>query len=633
MEILGDRTMERKFSSLPSGSFGAGWLCATTVLILLVAVVYAFYIAFTRPLSLDEGFLMITVQSFLEGQPLYDSVFTQYGPVYYAYEWIVHRAVSVPLTHDATRLLSIFHWLVAAALLGLAGRRITGSAIAGLFVFMQAVVHLAPLANEPGHPQELIATLLATGLLVASGPVNKSRTLAILAAIAIALFFTKINVGIFFAVALGLAMLWQAPNRFAQGTMAWLLIASCAILPFLLMRRFIIYDWCRNYALLVAATSIAASITAKDRTPGAFGRRPWLTVSAASIVTAIAWVAIALLAGTSWRAFIDGVVLIPLRLVAAAVWPLQTPTFALLSPAGSLVLAAFLSVNPKHLRRAHIITLFKVLFGIATLVFMAGSHIQLQYLLPWMWLVIIPSAMEQAHRENFARAFLAFAAVWQSLQAYPIAGTQVAIATLFIPVAGIVCLVDALRRLRGSELILSRIARCQPATALIAKAAAAAAVLGFFTLVSCNLPAARRHYATLPALDLPGSRLIRADASTVRSYQALAHYLEANCDTFLTSPGMNSFYFWARKQPPTHLNVTTFSILTKQQEEQVVTALNRASRPLIVAIEGTITPAPANAGLPLRPFMRVLRDEYVEIHHIPPFKIYRPKNQAKSTRS
>ena len=61
---------------------------------------------------------MITIQSFLEKQPLYDVVFTQYGPAYYVYEWFLHRVLSIPLTHDATRWLCIVHWLGAAALLG-----------------------------------------------------------------------------------------------------------------------------------------------------------------------------------------------------------------------------------------------------------------------------------------------------------------------------------------------------------------------------------------------------------------------------------------------------------------------------------------------------------------------------------
>src|SRR5688500_18465572 len=100
----------------------SAWLItATGVLVVGAALLYMFYTVFRRPLSRDEGFLMITVQSFLDGQALYDSVFTQYGPVYYFYEWLLHRPLGIPLTHDATRFLCAFHWLTASVLLAIAG--------------------------------------------------------------------------------------------------------------------------------------------------------------------------------------------------------------------------------------------------------------------------------------------------------------------------------------------------------------------------------------------------------------------------------------------------------------------------------------------------------------------------------
>src|SRR6266446_6728362 len=118
-----------------------GWLLAVAAILFLgIAATYAFYIVFSRQMSPDEGYLMITVQSFIEGNPLYDSVFTHYGPFYYAYEWIIHRLLSVPLTVDATRLLCLFHWVTAATLLGFAAGKMTRSAVTGVFVFTQATI-------------------------------------------------------------------------------------------------------------------------------------------------------------------------------------------------------------------------------------------------------------------------------------------------------------------------------------------------------------------------------------------------------------------------------------------------------------------------------------------------------------
>jgi len=48
----------------------------------------------------DEGYMMRTVQGTLDGQPLYDEVVSPYGPVYYLYEWFVHRPCGLPVTND-----------------------------------------------------------------------------------------------------------------------------------------------------------------------------------------------------------------------------------------------------------------------------------------------------------------------------------------------------------------------------------------------------------------------------------------------------------------------------------------------------------------------------------------------------
>ena len=190
------------------------WLSGiVTVPFLAGAGLYMFYIIFSQKSGDDEGYLMISVRGFLEGHPLYDSVFTQYGPVYYLYEWLLRSLTALPMTHDATRMLCIFHWLLAAAALAVAGGLICRSVLAGIFVFMQAVVHLTMIGNEPGHPQELVAVLLAFSLLAATALSPRMRTLKILAVMAGALFFIKVNVGAFFFLALLLVIRCRSMDR------------------------------------------------------------------------------------------------------------------------------------------------------------------------------------------------------------------------------------------------------------------------------------------------------------------------------------------------------------------------------------------------------------------------------------
>jgi hypothetical protein len=603
------------------------WIWLTCALILLlVALAYAFYTTFSQALGLDEGYLMITVQSFLEGQPLYDVVFTQYGPVYYVYEWFLHRVLSIPLTHDATRWLCIVHWLSAAALLGVLGRIMTGSLLAGLFASSQGVLHLAHLGREPGHPQEIIALLLALGV-VAANRIDKKTGLPALGAVAAVLLFIKPNVGIFFAAALFLAIYFHS-NRAGSGASGrtWLLIAGCALLPFLLMRRYVMFEWCRNYSLLAALAIVAAALTARDVASHRVSLRRCIEAAIAFVAVAIVFAGIAMSTGTSAAGLLDGLLLTPLRTPDIAILPLRVPNAAVLNAVAALLVAMLASATAGHASRDSVITFLKLCFVLITSFVLIGQpSSQLVYILPWVWLVAVPGGSgttQRALATSFPRVFLSLASAWQSLQAYPVAGTQLAIGSMLLVVATTVSLADALIALRIPERIRTIAAHWRTSLAGACQGLAAIAVVGFFALVWCKLPAARRNYATLAQLNLPGADLVRTDTAMVQGYQALAQYLRANSDTFITCPGINDFYFWTGKRPPTHLNPTTMSILTARQQEQILAGLRRAEKPLIVILESIVDDPGRRGSGTIRVLLEALRNEYVEVHHIPPFKIY-----------
>ena len=249
----------------PRTSTLPAWLAVVMALAVLgFSVLYLYFTVFSLSSSPDEGYLMITIQSYLAGHPLYDVVFTQYGPFYYCYQALVRLLVSLPLTHDATRLFCMFHWLLASALLGLAAARLFRSRLAGLFVFGQAIVHLTSLANEPGHPQEVLAVLLALAILIAVQAKGRWTLYGTLGAIGGMIAFTKINVGAFFVLALLLAIYCQSDSRFRQGIWPWVLALLCAALPPLLMRQHLAVPWCRNHCLILAVT-LATTLVVANR--------------------------------------------------------------------------------------------------------------------------------------------------------------------------------------------------------------------------------------------------------------------------------------------------------------------------------------------------------------------------------
>src|SRR2546421_6862139 len=70
---------------LPVSKSYRGWVLGIAAILFLgVAAAFAYYVVFSRSMSPDEGYLMITVQSFVDGNALYDKVITHYGPFYYA---------------------------------------------------------------------------------------------------------------------------------------------------------------------------------------------------------------------------------------------------------------------------------------------------------------------------------------------------------------------------------------------------------------------------------------------------------------------------------------------------------------------------------------------------------------------
>jgi hypothetical protein len=616
---------------------GTIWLAGAAGLLFLgVAAAYAWFTVFSRPMSPDEGYLMITVQSFLEGAPLYDSVFTQYGPAYYFYEWVVRMVLSVPLTHDATRMLAIVHWLATALVLGCAARAMTGSWLAGLFVFAQAMVHLAAMAGEPGHPQELVALLLALGMLAAIRDGSRFERLAVLGAIAALLAFTKINAGLFFGVALFLGLRCAAKDGLARGVWTWLLAGVCAVLPFFLMWGHLKADWCRNYSVL-AASAIAASwlIAQRFACGNAWGYARIRNGASAFLVVCVGIIGIVLWTGTSLRGLLDGLLLTPLKLSGVALLPAKLPNAVMFNAAGALVVAIVVRLKSQERRMRNAVTILKAVFSIAGSFCVIGNATpQLAFLLPWVWLVAVPSVEEpdRNSRESFPRVFLCLAAAWQGLQAYPIAGTQVMMATLLLVVAYGVCLADVFNSLAVQGQSPKWLIALPPRRIQLANALVVVALLCIFSNAWCKLPALRSHYASLPVLDLPGSRHVRFDLETTAMYRKLAEYLEKECDTFVTYPGFNSLYFWAGKHPPTHLNSTGWGQLTHRQQEQILGSLRQARRPLLVVVAAAVESWRNGAPERIRPLVRTVQEDYREIDRIGRFIVFAPRRAADTAR-
>jgi len=210
----------------------------------------------------DEGYVMISLRSYMNGHPLYDTTFSQYGPAYYVLNDAFHTVTGCPVTHDVARLKTLAIWLVAAILAAAIVFRLTGDRWVSLTALGAVYCHLDRLGLEPGHPQEVCLLALLGSLLVATLIVRdragctsgwairsdgcderqseRNTGVPLFALIALGLLtatavMTKLNVGALLLLSLSLAMLLHAPpSRLRTGLLTCYVIAAIAG-PFVLV--------------------------------------------------------------------------------------------------------------------------------------------------------------------------------------------------------------------------------------------------------------------------------------------------------------------------------------------------------------------------------------------------------------
>lgn len=625
-----DELVERQNSSLRLWYWV---LVPGALLFLIVGAVYAFTATFGQFRNYDdEGRLMISVQGYLEGNPLYDRVNSHYGPVYYFYEWAMHKLAAIPLTSDATAGLCVAHWILGATILALAGFCMTRSTLLAAFIFMQAVVHLTPLDNEPGHPQELVVMMLCIAGLVAVGGLKRRQTLPLLAAIGTGLLFTKINVGGFFGLALALAMLCCTSGAGFVRVGVWVVTLLSATIPILLMWSHYGQEWARNYSLEMTLSILAVGLVANTFvTERAIRPREWVRTATTSIIISGVILFVLLATGSTlsaiWQSLvtgaskIGGIFYIPLHLESLS-WS-----------AWAALMAAALAACLKRRQAAMLVplSLIKFVYGVTgTLVLVFEPASQLGCLLPWAWLLVVGT--KEMDSDSFPRIFLSFLAVWQGLQAYPVGGTQVSVGTFMGVLVYSVCLWDAIRVFAGTSFLhlpLQRMASMGGGR--LAQIGVFLALLTVFSMKWCEPMLKWREYEAKQPLDLPGCHYRRIAPANAIQYRKLAEFLETRSDTFFIFPGLNSMYFWTDKKPPTYFNVGGEGIMpTEPQQVEVVEALERAKRSLVVLREMDWPFGRAHGELKAGPLADFVRNGCYQIAAFAQFKILAPRQSYKT---
>jgi len=535
----------------------------------------------------DTGYMLSLIRGFNEHGHLYQATFSQYGPFYSEFYYLVCGVLRVPITHDGIRWVVLVLWILGSVAGAIFTFRLTGRIWMALLAQFFCFHVLKDLVEEPGHPLSLLVACFGGLALCLAG--EKSEPPKFWQPIAVGtllgvLLMIKINLGVFALAAVGVALIYRSPldmwGKVLRGAAAFLFASIFALIgtgwPVEVRTYFAILFICSLLSVLVCARGQAFDWRAASR----FGL--W-TLSALLLTCALCLLG-ALITGSGWTDLIDGMITGPMRLGAVfTVLPSIGRLTAINAMIGLLLAIAWrFSGRASPAQQSWLLFGMRLFFLVLVIVWLATSVPYFTWVLPFLWIAALPINSDTRESNmpigQFAQLAIVLVAVGQVLGLYPVCGTQVSLpiymgtlCVLFV-VAGL--LVDQ-KASAPNLLTLRRIS----VTAVII--GLAVVVFGLSWRVF-RLAASR--YDHLSSLDLPGAKLLRTDESSAATYRFLAANLRDCRPSFLTIPGLNSLYGWSEREAPTGFNATmNFALLSPAQQGAMVD-VGRTCQPIAAVL-------------------------------------------------
>ena len=613
----------------------------------IAATITAYFIIFTTfaPYD-DEGTLLIGLRAFVDGDPLYRDIWSVYGPFYYELFGGLFSLFGQEVTTNASRTIVLVVWVATSLFFGVAAHRFTRNLWLGLTGMIAAFGSLVVLANEPMHPHGLCVLLLGGfALLLASGPSRRPAWLgAASGALLAALLMTKVNLGIFAIAAVVVAAAFTAWPFAGRLPIRWLVGAAFLAMPLAVLGRDLDLAWTRELALLEILAMGAVLVAARPLRPTATNRvlSRWLFGAAAGFAVALVAILLVLLAtGPSLADAYDGIVRQALGIRDLLIGQTPFPPVTVLTWAIVALAGAFLAtrlLRAPQARPALWSALVRAAAGLAT--WLAIAHIVVVGLNPSSanpvivpmlvaWIAAIPPlGVTETPYKRFLRVLLPALAVAETLQMYPVPGSQLGIASVSFVSVGALCFADALTELRAVYSTPSfRLARLGEVTAV-----AGVALAGIFATTTLVMPAAARivDYRDNTKLDLRGAGLMHLPAQTTETYEQLVGLLDRyECTTFIGWPGMGSVYLWAdlpspAPQPPN----AWFYGLDDDQQRQAVGQLRASARPCVIRNEEQAGSYLRGEPAPDSPLVRYVSDNFKLKFDVGAYEFMLPKPSA-----
>ncbi|MBS1890995.1 MAG: hypothetical protein JST59_06870 [Actinobacteria bacterium] len=619
---------------------------ALYALVTIGALVAGYFALFTQfaPYD-DEGTLLVTLNGFAHGHALYNEIYTPYGPFYYELFGGLLALFGQDITTDISRTAVLVMWVGMSLVSGVTAQRLTGRLELGLTGMIAAFATLFVLAGEPMHPQVLCVVILGAFTAVAVfGPGGRDRVLwtgAAAGALLAALVLTKLNLGVLAVAATVIAAALTVGPLANRAWIRWPITVIGLLFPLALTGQDLDIEWVRNLtameifamaAILVAAWSIRPPRDEEDPLTAR-----WIV--GAVIGFAVAFVAIMvaiLLNGSTLSEAYEGMVTEAARVREVNMTEFPNPAAAVdwaLAAVAAAAIAVWArwgsdrpSIWPGLLRAAAGLVIWFSIAKIAPIGLnpSVGNPDSLAAVLAWV-AVLPPGGVVKRPYERFLRVLLPALAVAETLQVYPVAGSQMGIAAfVYVPV-GAICLGDALTCLRRWSEARGGIA-VQRLGVIVGVVAAAVAV--DFAINSVARPAVNGAiaYHHQKSLDLPGASALRLPPAEAETYEKLIALIHENkCTTFIGYPNIDSFYLWAQIEPPLpYAPGAWVNAMDSERQQTVVDELKSSPRPCLIRSDARAQNWLRGNPAPERPLANYVLNDFTPVAEVGEFQFELP---------
>ncbi len=581
----------------------------------------------------DSGYFIHSIRLFSQGQPLYDRVFTDYGPFSYELWAAVFAIAGHTVSTDSGRLAVVGLWLLTSLVLGISCQRLTGRLALGVVVQALSFTVLIALNAEPMHASGVVCALFAATIALVSFvlPSRPRAAFLTLGALVAALGLTKVNIGGFAGIAVAYATVMALPALWRHDLLRWLAAAALVAVGPVLMWSNLTQQWAQNYAILAVAGGTAlilvsdTSDATNDVKEAASQWVVWLLTGFFACAAVVVGIVLAL--GTSLGALVRETVVVPMHQGNAFTLPISLTGDVIYWAVGAVAVAWVV----RRMRARSGITHRPGLVGALGRVFAAlgiwfsivaadplnispeNANFALAIVLAWV--AAIPSTRDDGSLQGrFARLFIPSLAVLQALMAYPVAGTQLMFGSLLFLVCGAICFADGWSDLEawGSAQSIPDGALA-PRTVMVALATALAVAFSF-QYVERPMEFWGDAYATNPSLRIAGATRLHLPAARASALEQITALLRARCRSVITLPGLLSFNLWSGLPAPSGLTAEPFWHLLSASQELAALASARAATGLCAVRNDELAASWDNGKPPPQtPLVRFIDEEFTPI--------------------